>query len=140
MTDNSDCYLISTQDNVLAVRLCSSWDLATTQRFCLETNQSISLVLPEKWGLIADASHWCLKTEPACELIFDHHKACIRMGLTHQAIILPRSALKRWRIKAFVSSDYSIKTFLAENERDAIHWLHRKGFNFPGFSNDLRVI
>lgn len=140
MNNNSECYLINAQDNVLAVRLYKSWDLTITQQFWLETNQSISLILSKKWGLIADASHWCLKTEPACDLFFDCHKACIRMGLKHQAIILPRSLLKRWRIKAFVSSDYTIKTYLAENEHEAINWLRSKGYKFPGFSNDLRVI
>jgi len=139
MINNNDCYLINADDNVLAVRLTRSWDLSTTEQFCCETNHNISAALPAKWALIADLSHWCLKTEPACDFIFDHHKACIRLGLTHQVLILPKSALKRWRIKAFVSSDYSIKTHLAEDEYEAVNWLRSKGFKFSGFSSQLAV-
>jgi len=141
MMDNSEYYLINAQENVLAVRLTRSWDLSITQQFCLDNNHCISSTMPDKkWALIGDISHWCLQTETACENIFQHHKGCIRQGLTHQVFILPKSSLKRWRIKAFVSSDFSIKTHLAENERDAINWLGSKGFKFTGFSSQIRVI
>lgn len=125
---------------MLAIRLTNSWGLTTTKRFCAETNQHISLELSAKWGLIADLSHWCLHSGDACDLLYAHHKACIRQGLTHQALILPKSSLKRWRIKAFTGGDYSVKTCLADNEYDAVNWLRSNGFKFSGFSSQLKVI
>jgi len=137
--NNSECYVIDAHDNVLAVKLMRSWDLGITEQFCSAANKNVSFTLQHKWALIADITHWCLTTESACDFIFDHHKTCIRQGLSHQVLIMPKSALKRWRIKAFVSSDYGIKTYFAENERDAVNWLRAKGFHFSGFSTQLAV-
>jgi|GEM_PF-3156474 len=139
MTNNSPCYEIDTQENVLAVKLMHTWDLSMTAKFCTQTSQTVSANMNRRWALIADISHWCLKSESACEFIFEHHKACILQGLSHQVLIMPKSSLKRWRIKAFVSSDYGIKTYFAEDEFDGVNWLRSKGFKYSGFSTQLAV-
>jgi len=140
MVNNKPSFLINAQESVLAVKLTRSWDFPLTQRFCLRSNQEIALCLPRHWALIADISHWCLTTEECCDYFFEFHKACIDQGLTHQVIVLPRSALKRWRIKAFLSSDLSIKTYLAESQFDGVNWLRSKGFTFPGYAGQLTAI
>lgn len=137
MANDNKCYSIKMHDDLLAVRLLCSWDLTMTRQFCEDARQGVALTLPSQWGLIADISHWCLETESSCEYFYQFHRACIAQGMTHQAIILPRSSLKRWRIKAFISSHYTIKSYLADTEQDAVNWMRSKGFRFNGFSSEL---
>ncbi len=129
MTIDNGHYYITTQNNALIVILRRQWDLVITKKFCVDCNQLINLELSGRWAMYADLSHWCLMTDEACDAFYQYHKNCISQGLKYQALLLPKSALKRWRIKAYVSDTFQVKTFLAQEPSLAYHWICSKGYN-----------
>ena len=116
-------YHIDGDAKLLRVTMLHSWDLATTIAFCQLCNQCIKDDLQQEWAILADLRHWCLSSEQACDQFYQHHKQCISSGLKHQAIILPKSNLKRWRIRSFVADDYGLNTIMSNTEEQAIAWL-----------------
>lgn len=124
-------YHITQNSNLLRVRMLKVWDLAMTVDFCEQLERCIHDNLQQNWGVVADLRHWCLGTEEAYHRFYLHHQQCISLGLKYQAIILPTSRLKCWQIKAFVANDYTLSTYLTEDESNAMAWLARKGFRVP---------
>ena len=105
--DIDPCYYHITPDsNLIRVRMEHMWDLTITTEFCQQFDQHIHESLEKNWAVIADLRHWCLQSGEACDKFYHHHKQCIDLGMRYQAIILPKSSLKRWRIRAFVADDY----------------------------------
>ncbi|PKF56303.1 hypothetical protein CW748_10085 [Alteromonadales bacterium alter-6D02] len=109
--------------------MMQGWDLTITKQFCQALDTLVGEYCANSWALMADLSHWCLTSEDAYMHFAQSHKGCIRQGLRYQVVILPRSSLKRWRIKSFIKDDYLVKSYLADNEQEAFNWLAGQGFN-----------
>ena len=120
-------YRITSQQQLLSVKMEYVLDVTTTLAFCRLLEQNINSNQQE-WAMIADLRHWRLGSAEACEIFLQHHQFCIQQGLRYQALILPCGALKRWQIRAFTSDNLLLNTLLADDEAHALSWMAFKGF------------
>ncbi len=130
MKIETEYYVLKTYSNLLYVRSFLSWDERVTAAFA---NDVKKIVLKhyqgQAWAVLHDSREWKLGTPQMEPLISRMMTTEITGTLTHHALVIGHSELKKWQFKKMFKDikNYEAQTF--ESMQDAEKWLVSFGYH-----------
>lgn len=129
MEIQTDFYTITPYVNLLVIKTFLSWDERIVAKHIEDVRAITSRFYQDKiWGLLSDRREWQLST-PAAEHFFrENAKSALTGTLSHMAICVGESELKKWQISNMIKefSRFEIKLF--GDIQDAESWLAAYGY------------
>nr|NJM03888.1 hypothetical protein [Desulfobacula sp.] len=129
MEIQTDFYTITPYANLLVIKTFLSWDERIVEKHINDVRAITSRFYQDKtWGLLSDRREWQLST-PAAERFFrENAKSALAGMLSHMAICVGESELKKWQLKNMIKefSRFEIKFF--GDIQEAESWLAAYGY------------
>ncbi len=129
MKIQTDYYTIIPYDNLLVISTFDSWDEKITAKHIEDVTDITSRFYQTRnWGLLSDRSNWQLSTPEAENLFSEKAKSALPSTLTHMAICVGESELKKWQISKMISefANFEVKIFEAIGSAES--WLASYGY------------
>ncbi len=129
MTIQTNFYTITPYNNLLHLEMNAAWDERVAIDFRTDTAKIISEYYQYKtWGMLTDRREWELNTPEAERVFTEAAKTAITKTLTHCAIIIKDSELKKWQIKNMLSEAKHYQTKIFKDFEEAKIWLTSVGY------------
>ena len=129
MEIQTDFYTITPYTNLLVIKTFLSWDERVVAKHIQDVRTITSqLYRNKRWGLLSDRKEWQLSTPVAEHFFRDNAKSALPGTLSHMAICVGESELKKWQIKNMIKefSTFEIKFF--DDIQGAESWLATYGY------------
>ncbi len=129
MNIQTDFYKLTPYTNLLHIEAYSYWD----ERVSLQLFNDISgiafkLYKNTNWGIFADNRKWGLHTPESEQFIKEWSQVKPTTPLTHHAVVVGKSELKKWQIKSIFNDVKNFETKLFGNMVEAKNWLASFGY------------
>lgn len=129
MEIQTDFYTITPYANLLVIKTFLSWDERAVAEYINDVRAITSRFYQDKiWGLLSDRREWQLST-PAAERFFrENAESALTGTLSHMAICIGESELKKWQVKNMIKEFLRFEIKLFSDIRDAESWLTAYGY------------
>ncbi len=129
MKIETNFYTITPYQNLLHLEMIAAWDEKVAIGFRTDTAKIISKLYQNKsWGMLSDRRQWELNTPGAEQVFKKAAKTEITQNLTHGAIVIENSELKKLQLKNMLSKAKHYQTKLFYDIEDAKEWLADAGY------------
>jgi len=125
----TDYYTITPYADLLVIKTFLSWDERIAEKHIEDVAGITSRLYKDKsWGLLSDRREWQLGT-PAAEHYFRANaKSALTGTLTHMAICIGESELKKWQINNMIREFKRFEIRLFDDIQAAESWLATHGY------------
>lgn len=136
MEIRTDYYTITPYANLLVIKTFLSWD----ERIAAKHIEAVAGITcrfykDKSWGLLSDRKDWQLST-PAAEYYFKKNaKSALTGTLSHMAICIGESELKKWQINNMIKEFNRFEIRLFDDIQDAESWLATHGYGKTPLEN-----
>jgi hypothetical protein len=122
-------YKITPYSNLLHIENFLSWDERIVIEILAEVESVIDLFYHDKqWALLSDRGAWELATPIAEQLFSQIAPNALNDTLTHIAIVIGKSEIKKWQLKNMTERYHMYKTEFFETPYEAEQWLSSFGY------------
>jgi hypothetical protein len=129
MDIQTNFYRLTPYVNLLNVEAFSYWDERVAKQFQKDLATIVfKLYRDTFWGILIDNRKWGLHTPDSEKFIRAWTQAKTVTPLTHQAIVVGQSELKKWQLNNLFNDNNGFKTKIFEDIEDAINWLASCGY------------
>ena len=131
-------YNLIPYENLLHVEAFLAWDDRVAIDLLKHVYQLKEKFYSDKsWALLADCRKWGLHTPEGERLISQVTIKKSEITLTHHAVVIGTSEIKKWQIGNIFSEENRISTEFFENIRDAKEWLASCGFDMTPIGDEV---
>lgn len=136
MEIQTDYYTITPYANLLVIKTFLSWD----ERIAAKHIEDVAGITyrfykDKNWGLLSDRKEWQLST-PAAEHYFKTNaKSALTGALSHMAICIGESELKKWQINNMIKEFTRFEIRLFDDIQAAESWLATHGYGKTPLEN-----
>ena len=136
MEIQTDYYTITPYANLLVIKTFLSWDERIAAKYIEAVAGITSRFYKDKsWGLLSDRKDWQLST-PAAEHYFRANANSALTGtLSHMAICIGESELKKWQINNMIREFTQFEVRLFDDIQAAESWLETHGYGKTPLEN-----
>lgn len=129
MEIQTDYYTITPYANLMVIKTFLSWDERIAAKHIEDVAGITSRFYKDKrWGLLSDRKEWQLST-PAAEHYFKTNaKSALTGTLSHMAICIGESELKKWQINNMIKEFTRFEVRFFDDIQDAESWLATHGY------------
>ena len=122
-------YKIIPYSNLLHIETFFSWDETIVRRILADVAETVQkLYHGKQWGILSDRVGWELNT-PGAEKLFSQIAAnALNETLTHIAIVIGKSEVKKWQLKTMTQRYHNYETNFFETTDEAEQWLASYGY------------
>ncbi len=129
MKIQTNYYKLTPYKKLLHIKAYSFWDERVSfQLFRDIKDLALRLYKDTKWGILADNREWGLHTPESEQFIRDWSQIKPTTPLTHHAVVVGKSELKKWQLKNIFNDTKTFETKLFDNLDEAIDWLASSGY------------
>jgi len=130
MNIQTDYYKLTPYISILHIEAYSYWD----ERVSLQLFKDISglafkFYKDTKWGILADNRKWGLHTPESEQFIREWSQVKPKTPLTHHAVVVGESEIKKWQIKNIFNDVKTFETKLFGSIPEAKDWLSSFGYH-----------
>ena len=125
----TDFYHLTPFADILFVEGFLSWDERVVENL-LHDFEKITLKFyhTRPWAMLTDAENWFLGT-PQIERLISHVSIFeVQKTLTHHAIVVGKSEIKKWQLEKMMMENKNFETRTFENITMATNWLTQFGY------------
>jgi len=123
-------YTITTYPNLLSIETFLAWDERTVQKHIDDVKSIVTQCYQNKcWALLSDRSSWQLSTPEAEELFTETALGALNDTLTHIAIVVGESEIKKWQIAKMINTFGKYETEFFKDTNEAESWLASFGYH-----------
>jgi hypothetical protein len=129
MEIQTNYYTITPYANLLVIKTFLSWDERIAEKHIEDVSIITSRLYKNKrWGLLSDRKDWQLGTPAAEQYFKTNAKSALTGTLTHMAICIGESELKKWQIKNMIKEFTQFEVRLFDEIQNAESWLAIHGY------------
>jgi hypothetical protein len=134
----TDFYHLTPFADILLVEGFLSWDERVVKNFLHDIEKiTLKFYHNRPWAVLTDTEDWFLGT-PQIEWLISHNSIVeVQKTLTHHAIVVGKSEIKKWQLEKMMMENKTFETRIFENIAMAINWLDTHRF---GCCHDLDLI
>jgi hypothetical protein len=129
MSVQTEFYTIIPYKNLLFIKTFLSWDEIVAKN-CIDDVSRIVSTLYQKnpYAILADRTEWQLNTPEAEQLFTAITETVITRTLTHSAIVVGNSKVKKWQVNRMIEGAKTYETKIFVKMPDAQTWLASFGY------------
>jgi hypothetical protein len=125
----TDYYQLTPYKNLLHIEAYSFWDERVSLQLLIDIKRlALHLYQDTKWGILADNRNWGLHTPESEQFIREWSQAKPATPLTHHAVVVGQSELKKWQIQSIFNDAKTFETKLFGSLSEAKVWLASFGY------------
>ncbi len=136
MEIQTDYYTIMPYANLLVIKTFLSWDERVAAKHIEDVAGITSRFYKDKrWGLLSDRKEWQLGTPAAEQYFKTKAKSALTGTLSHMAICIDESELKKWQINNMIKEFTRFEVRFFDDIQDAESWLATHGYGKTPLEN-----
>ena len=129
MKVQTDYYTIIPYKNLLFIEAFLSWDDRIAKEHIKKVDEIVAKLFQNKpWGLLVDRRNWNLNTPEAEQFFSENSNSNVTKTLTHSAIIVGSSDIKKWQVKKMTKNIKNYETQIFNEFKEAQDWLASFGY------------
>lgn len=129
MKIKTNFYTITAYRNLMYLESFSSWDEVVMQQ-AIEDMKNIAQTyyVGTQWAVLNNSENWNLHTPDAENLGKNTVRTEMRAGLTHNAVVVGKSAIKEWQTNNIFKDAPHFESRIFQTMEEATSWLESLGY------------